>query len=120
MVIKLLINETEYSVDVSPSERLAETLRNLGFLGVKSGGCSRGECGACTILLDGTPVNSCMYLSAQAEGHHLETVEKMGEHPDQGWKKPGALTNFKNRLSKSGPSSVVTARLRCYWQPNHY
>ena len=102
MVIKLLINETEYSVDVSPSERLAETLRNLGFLGVKSGGCSRGECGACTILLDGTHVNSCMYISAQAEGHHLETVEKMGEHPDQGWKKTRGLDQLQKSFIEVG------------------
>lgn len=102
MVIKLLINETQYSVDVSPSERLAETLRNLGFLSVKSGGCSRGECGACTILLDGTPVNSCMYLSAQAEGHHIETVEKMGEHPDQGWKKTRGLDQLQKSFIEVG------------------
>jgi putative selenate reductase molybdopterin-binding subunit len=80
------VNQQKLSVDAPPGETLLSLLRRLGFFGVKHG-CETGECGACTVLLDGKPVNSCMLLAVQAVGHTIETVENLGEHPDQGWKK---------------------------------
>jgi aerobic-type carbon monoxide dehydrogenase small subunit (CoxS/CutS family) len=83
--ITLNINHQEYPLKVPASETLLNTLRRLGFFSVKSGECKTGECGACTILFDGKPVNSCSMLTAHAEGHLIQTVESLGEHPDQGW-----------------------------------
>lgn len=91
MIINLKINKHDNVMEVKPNDRLLNTLRELGYLSAKSGGCIRGECGACTVLLDGIPINSCMFLAVQAEGHEIETVEAMGEHPDQGWKKTEGL-----------------------------
>ena len=59
-------------------------MRNEGYFGVKHG-CETGECGACTVLVDGKPVNACVMLAVQAEGHPIETIENVGEHPEQGW-----------------------------------
>jgi len=60
MKIQLEINHQTVEVEIAPQTRLLDVLRQVGILSVKSGGCQRGECGACTVLLDGKPINSCM------------------------------------------------------------
>lgn len=118
MKVTLNINHQEFPLKVTPGERLLDTLRRLGFLSIKSGGCEKGECGACTILFDGRPVNSCTMLTAQAEGHQIETVEAMGEHPQQGWKATEGLHVIQQSFIDAGaiqcgyctPAMVLTAR----------
>ncbi len=118
MEITLKINRQDYPLNVPAGERLLDTLRRLGFFSIKSGGCEKGECGACTILLDGRPVNSCTMLTAQAEGHEIETVEAMGEHPQQGWKKTEGLHVIQQAFVDTGaiqcgyctPAMVLTAK----------
>jgi len=102
MKVVLNINQQEYPMNVPESERLLDTLRRLGFFSIKSGGCEKGECGACAILFDGQTVNSCTMLTAQAEGHHIETVESMGEHPNQGWKKTRGLSIIQQAFVETG------------------
>ena len=87
MKITLNINHQEIPLNIPAGERLLDTLRRLGLFSVKYGGCQKGECGACAIRFDGRPVNSCTMLTVQAEGHLIETVESLGEHPEQGWHK---------------------------------
>ena len=67
MKITLLINQKLYETEIRPEENLLTTLRRLGFLGAKSGGCVKGECGACTVLMDDEPINSCMFPALQAQ-----------------------------------------------------
>jgi aerobic-type carbon monoxide dehydrogenase small subunit (CoxS/CutS family) len=78
MKIELRVNDSDQVINAESSLNLKDALRKLGFLSVKSGGCRLGECGACAVLLDGMPVNSCMLLAVQAEGHELITVESIG------------------------------------------
>ena len=92
MKLLLQVNNATHEVDISPGALLLDVLRDLGYFGVKHG-CENGECGACTIQLDGRPVNSCLLLAAQAEGHQIHTIEGMGQHPDQGWKTHDELGN---------------------------
>jgi putative selenate reductase molybdopterin-binding subunit len=91
MNIMLKINGSDHLIDSFPSETLLNVLRRSGYFGAKFGGCSKGECGACSVLLDGKLVNSCSMLAAQADGHAIQTIEAMGEHPDQGWNKTTGL-----------------------------
>jgi aerobic carbon-monoxide dehydrogenase small subunit len=74
-VIRLRINGKRRQVKVHPMKRLLDVLReDCGLTGTKEG-CGEGECGACTILLDSAPVNSCLIPVAQAEGADLVTIE---------------------------------------------
>jgi len=100
--ITLNINQEFQIVDVRTDERLLDTLRELGYLSVKSGGCKKGECGACTILLNGRAVNACMLLSVQAEGHLIETIEPTGSHPQLGWRKTIGYSMLQRAFAESG------------------
>lgn len=102
MIVKLTINHLERKLDITPRETLLEVLRREGFFGAKFGGCQHGECGACAILLDGEPVNSCSMLAAQADGHQIETIEGMGEHPLHGWKKSLGLHVIQQAFIDTG------------------
>ena len=116
MEIQLIINEKEYKVDIDVNMRLIDLLRDkLGLIGTKEG-CGEGECGACTIIMDGESVNSCMVMAFQANGSNLVTIEgleKNGElHPLQlaymeegsvqcGFCIPGMIMSTKALLDKS-------------------
>ena len=118
MNVTLTINGQDFPLRVDANERLLDTLRKLGFFSIKSGGCEHGECGACTILFDGRPVNSCTMLTVQAEGHQIRTVEAEGEHPDHGWKKTDGLSVIQQAFVDVGaiqcgyctPAMVLTAK----------
>ena len=71
----LVVNGMAYPVSVEPHRSLLWTLRSeLGLTGSKEG-CDDSECGACMVLIDGKPVNSCSYLAVQADGREITTVE---------------------------------------------
>lgn len=73
--ITLTVNGREASVSLSPDQRLIDVLRkNLNLTGTKEG-CGEGECGACTVLLDGVPVNACLTPAPEVEGREVTTVE---------------------------------------------
>lgn len=117
MEIQLQINDSLVELTASPGETLLTSLRRLGFFGAKHG-CESGECGACTVLLDGKPVNSCVLLTAQAEGHSIETVEGLGEVAEQGWKTTSGLHPLQQAFVESGaiqcgyctPAQLLAAR----------
>ncbi|MDY0124692.1 MAG: molybdopterin-dependent oxidoreductase [Anaerolineaceae bacterium] len=102
MNLTISINQKEFQIEIRPEEKLLNVLRRLGFLGAKSGGCVKGECGACTVLMDGKPINSCMYFALQAQGHEIETIENAGEHPQQGWKKTNGYSILQQAFIESG------------------
>lgn len=78
MHLQVRVNGVLHEVDVAPNLTLASFLRDeLGLTSVKIG-CNRGDCGACTVLLDGEPVNSCLVLACQAQGKDVVTVEGLG------------------------------------------
>jgi aerobic carbon-monoxide dehydrogenase small subunit len=82
--IRITLNGTARSFDVEDRWTLAEALRDhAGLTGTKIG-CDRGECGACTVLLDGAPVCSCLVPLAQVRGREVQTIESLGgDHPLQ-------------------------------------
>ena len=73
--ITFTLNGTQTSVEVTPGDLLADVLRDkLGIIGLKIG-CGEGECGACTVLIDGTAVLSCIYPAAKVADCHVTTIE---------------------------------------------
>jgi len=125
MLVNLFINNHPCEITVSPCETLIKVLRRLGYYGVKHG-CDQGECGACTVLMDGKPVNSCLVLAAQAEGHNIQTIESLGEHPDQAWRESKGLHPLQQAFITNGaiqcgyctPAQILAAKHLLDRNPN--
>jgi aerobic-type carbon monoxide dehydrogenase small subunit (CoxS/CutS family) len=76
---RLNVNGAPYAVELDPHVNLLDAVRDaIGLTGSKEG-CDDSECGACMMLLDGKPVNSCSYLALQADGRNVTTVEGLAE-----------------------------------------
>ena len=85
--INITVNNKPYKLSVEPNQTLLEILRiQWGLTGAKVG-CNMGDCGACTVIMDGKPVNSCLVLAVQANGRNILTIEgvetEQGIHPLQ-------------------------------------
>ncbi len=116
--ITLTVNDLLETVDVPQNMTLLQMLRTkLSLTGTKNG-CSAGECGACTVLMDGEPVNSCMVLAAECDGANIVTVE--------GLAKDGKLTKVQEAIMKSGgvqcgfctPGMMISATALLNRNPN--
>jgi carbon-monoxide dehydrogenase small subunit len=114
-LVTLTINNKEHELAVRPNQTLVEVLRyELGLTGTKQG-CGVGDCGTCTVIMDGKPVNSCLVLAVQAHGKRILTIEgldtDLGLHPIQqafvehgaiqcGFCTPGMILSTKSLLDK--------------------
>jgi len=120
VAIKFILNGKSIEVEVPPHWTVLKLLREkLGLTGTKEG-CGIGECGTCTVLMDGMPVNACLVLAPKVEGKKVETIEGLGNreslHPLQksfidhgaiqcGFCTPGILMSSKALLEqKSNPT----------------
>lgn len=86
-IVELDVNGRIHEIAVQPNRTLLEALReDLGLIGTKQG-CGAGDCGTCTVLLDGNAVNACLILAVQAAGHEIRTIEGVADgatlHPLQ-------------------------------------
>jgi putative selenate reductase molybdopterin-binding subunit len=119
MKIELVINSKAFEFDITPDTTVVEALRQVGFFGSKDAKCQAGECGACSVLMDGKLVNSCQILAVQAAGHQITTIEAIGEMPNQGWKSTTGLDVIQQAFINTGaiqcgyctPAMVLAARL---------
>lgn len=94
VLVKCIVNGKEVAEYVDPRESLLDMLRNrLGLTSVKKG-CEVGECGACTVIIDGETVDSCIYLAVWAEGKNIRTLE--------GLEKNGDLTRIQEAFIEEG------------------
>ncbi len=114
--VLLMVNGEKREVFIKPNFTLIEVLReNLSLKGTKEA-CGNGECGACTVLMDGIPVNSCITLAIEAEGKEIETIEGLSNggnlHPLQkafidhhsfqcGFCTPGVIMAAKSLLDRN-------------------
>jgi carbon-monoxide dehydrogenase small subunit len=122
---RLSVNGQIYELEIKPHQTLVEVLRKqLGLQGVRVS-CGEGECGSCTVLIDGQPATSCLMLAMQAEGKEITTIEGMGTaddlHPIQeafieeqgfqcGFCTPGIILSTKAFLEKNPePTPADTA-----------
>ena len=125
MQLNFTLNDQPQTWEVSVNESLLDALRRNGVFGVKHG-CETGECGACTVLLDGAPVTSCTLLAAQADGHVIATVEALGEHPEQGWRHTAGLHPLQQAFIETGaiqcgyctPAQLLAAEALLAENPN--
>ena len=102
MKIEFGLNGQPTELEVPASTSLLAALRDqLAVFGVKHG-CETGECGACTVLVDGAPVNTCVMLAAQADGKDLQTIESVGEYPELGWRRTGGLDPIQEAFIETG------------------
>ena len=92
--ISMVVNDKSYTLEVDIRESLLDVLRNkLHCTGVKCG-CHVGECGACTVLIDGIPTDSCIYMAVWADGKNIVTIE--------GVKKDGKLSKVQQAFIDEG------------------
>ena len=85
--VKLTVNGKQYEVEIQPWDTLLDVIREkLGLTGTKEG-CGLGECGACTVIMDGETINSCLVLAMEADGKEITTIEGLAKgeklHPVQ-------------------------------------
>lgn len=115
-LIRCTVNGEEHTVLADPRDRLLDLLRGrLGLTGTKEG-CGNGNCGTCTVLVDGEPVNACLMLAAEAPAHEIVTIEGLSEgsklHPIQealvkhggtqcGFCTPGIVVSAKALLDRN-------------------
>jgi aerobic-type carbon monoxide dehydrogenase small subunit (CoxS/CutS family) len=109
-LVHLRVNGEEYEVAVEPHHTLLRVLReNLGLTGTKRG-CDQGECGACTVLMDGLPVPSCLILAVHAQGREVVTIEGLaqegGLHPLQ----QSFIERFGFQCGFCTPAMILTAK----------
>lgn len=123
--ISLRVNGMEYSLAVKPWRTLVEVLREtLGLMGTKKS-CNEGECGACTVIMDGRPVASCLVLAMDAQGKDIVTIEGLSKgeelHPIQksflkhggvqcGFCTPGMVMSAKALLDENPNPTLDDAR----------
>jgi aerobic carbon-monoxide dehydrogenase small subunit len=124
--IELTINGEQQTHNVMSRQLLVHFIRDvLGMRGTHIG-CDTGNCGACTIIVDGQPIKSCMMLAAQADGRSIETIESLGDGPDGldplqeafrehhglqcGFCTPGVLLNAKTLLAENPNPSTDEIR----------
>ena len=118
--VKLMINGKEYTLEVGTNETLVEVLRErLRLTGTKIG-CNRGECGACTVLIDGEAVLSCLTLAIECEGKEILTIEGL-EDPKTGELDPiqeAFVENFGIQCGFCTPGMVMSAKALLDRNPN--
>jgi len=123
--IELKVNGTNYRLRIEPWRTLVEVLReNLGLMGTKKS-CNEGECGACTVLMDGRAVTSCLVLAVDADGKETMTIEGISEgerlHPIQesflkhgaiqcGFCTPGMVMSAKALLGENPKPTAAEVR----------
>ncbi len=116
-LLSLKVNGEEYEVFVDPWKTLANVLReDLGLTGTKEG-CNTGNCGVCTVLIDGKSVKSCLILASQAQGREVLTIEGLsqkGLHPLQ----QAFIDHFAIQCGFCTPGMVLSAKALLDENPN--
>lgn len=116
--LKFKVNQQNIEITVPDSMRLLDILREeLNLTGTKEG-CGIGECGACTVIMDGAAVNSCLILAEQCQGSHVETVENL--------EKDKVLSQLQNAFLENGavqcgfctPGMLMSAKALLTKNPN--
>jgi len=118
MKIDFIVNDKTYSIDVEPDMRLIDALRyKLGLTGVKEG-CGEGECGACTIIMDGQAVNSCLVMAVQARGKRIITIEGLEKNGELDPLQKAFIENGAVQCGYCTPGMIMSAKALLLKNPN--
>jgi len=110
MKVTFTVNAESRTADVPPETTLLELLREqFGLTGSKLG-CDVGDCGACTVLLDGEPVNACLVLAGQAEGRDVLTIEGIGDSDDLHPIQAAFEEHASLQCGFCGPGVIISAK----------
>jgi aerobic-type carbon monoxide dehydrogenase small subunit (CoxS/CutS family) len=116
--IEMTVNGEPVRAEVSSQMRLLDFLREeLDLTGAKEG-CGKGECGACTVLVDGEPVNSCLMLAVEANGKEVLTVEGLGEGDRLDSIQQSIIDNSALQCGYCTPGIVMSAKGLLLRNPN--
>jgi carbon-monoxide dehydrogenase small subunit len=109
-LVELLVNGDEYSVVVKANAVLANVLRDqLNLTGTKKG-CELGDCGSCTVLLDGRPVDSCMVLAVEADGREITTIEGVAQNGELDALQESFINHTAIQCGYCTPGMVLAAK----------
>jgi carbon-monoxide dehydrogenase small subunit len=118
MKIEITVNDKIYNLNIEPHERLLDVLRNrLQLTSVKEG-CSEGECGACTVIMDGKAVNSCMVLAYQARNKNIITVEGLAKENEENILQQSFIDNGAIQCGYCTPGMLMSAKALLMKNPN--
>ncbi len=116
--IRVTINGRLYEEDVEPRQLLAHFIReNIGLTGTHVG-CVVGECGACSILLDGRVVKSCLHLAVQADGREITTIEGLAKNGELTAIQDAFVKNYALQCGYCTPGMVMTSYALLKTHPN--
>jgi len=118
MLIDLTVNGKSYRVDVDPRERLLDLLRNEFRLTGAKEGCGEGECGACTVIMDGDAVNSCTILAFQARGSSILTIEGLAVEDELSILQSSFIRNGAIQCGYCTPGMIMSAKALLMKTPN--
>ena len=117
-LINLQVNGDDFTVGVKANTLLVNVLRDrLNLTGTKKG-CELGNCGSCTVLLDGKPVNSCLVLALEADGHEILTIEGIAESEELDKLQQSFIDHAAVQCGYCTPGMILSAKALLARNPN--
>ena len=117
MTVRLTVNAESKEWSIAPGDLLLDVLRREGYFGVKRG-CEKGECGACTVLVEGKPINSCLMFAAQADGREVLTIEGLAHGDTLDPLQEAFLDHGASQCGFCTPGMILAAKALLEKNPN--
>ena len=118
MLISFILNGRETCLEIQPEMRLIDLLRDqLGLTGSKEG-CGEGECGACTVIMDGKAVHSCLVLALQIRGREIITIEGLAKNGDLDRIQAAFINNGAVQCGYCTPGMIMSAKVLLMQNPH--